>query len=127
MNLENASTYKLPVLPLRGLVVFPKTLLHFDVGRNKSKNAINFAMQQDQLVFLVAQKNASVKNPSVEDLYSVGVVAKIVQILKQPDDITRVVVEGQKRAYISECFNNPINILRFIRLSSTIRILASGA
>ncbi len=106
MNLENASTYKLPVLPLRGLVVFPKTLLHFDVGRNKSKNAINFAMQQDQLVFLVAQKNASVKNPSVEDLYSVGVVAKIVQILKQPDDITRVVVEGQKRAYISECFNN---------------------
>lgn len=111
MNLENSATYNLPVLPLRGLVVFPKTLLHFDVGRNKSKNAINFAMKQDQLVFLVAQKNASVKDPTVEDLYSVGVIAKIVQVLKQPDDITRVVVEGQKRGYISECISNDKYIL----------------
>lgn len=116
MNLENSETYNLPVLPLRGLVVFPKTLLHFDVGRNKSKNAINFAMKQDHLVFLVAQKNASVKDPSVEDLYTVGVVAKIIQVLKQPDDITRIVVEGQKRAYISEFINNDKYILATVNI-----------
>ena len=106
MNIDNATSLNMPVLPLRGLVVFPKTVLHFDVGRKKSKNAINFAMKQDQYVFLVAQKNATVKDPKRDDLYSVGVVAKIVQVLKQPDDVTRVIVEGLYRAYISECVEN---------------------
>ena len=104
--LIDATTLNLPVLPLRGLVVFPKTLLHFDVGRVKSKNAINIAMREDQLVFLVTQKDAAVNEPDYDDLYSVGVVAKIIQVVKQPDDITRVVVEGQYRASVVEFLEN---------------------
>ncbi len=96
----------IPVLPLRGLVVFPKMMLHFDVGRKKSIDAIYKAMDDNQLIFLTAQKDASINDPSIEDVYKVGVVAKIAQVLKQPDDITRVVIEGQYRARIvceSEC------------------------
>lgn len=104
MNTEKTALINLPVLPLRGLVFFPNTLLHFDVGRAKSINAINLAMKQNQQIFLVAQKDAAVKEPVAADLYSVGVVAKIIQVLKQPDDITRVVVEGQSRGFITECF-----------------------
>ncbi len=98
--------YNLPVLPLRGLVVFPKTMLHFDVGRKQSQTAINIAMKRDQLIFLVAQKNPAVKEPKGIDLFSTGVVARIVQVLKQPDDITRVIVEGLHRAYIDEFEDN---------------------
>jgi ATP-dependent Lon protease len=98
--------YNLPVLPLRGIVVFPKTMLHFDVGRKQSQTAINLAMKSDQLIFLVAQKNPAVREPDKNDLFSIGVVARIVQVLKQPDDTTRVIVEGLKRAYINEFINN---------------------
>ncbi len=92
--------FNIPVLPLRGLVVFPKMMLHFDVGRKKSAEAIAKAMSEDQLIFLASQKDASVSDPELDDIYSVGVVCKIIQVLKQPDDITRVVVEGQYRARI---------------------------
>lgn len=94
--IENLIT--LPVLPLRGLVVFPKTLLHFDVGRAKSINAINKAMKGDQLIFLVAQKNPAENEPDLLNVYKTGVVAKIVQVLRQPDNTTRIVIEGQYRA-----------------------------
>lgn len=94
------NTIDIPVLPLRGLVVFPKMMLHFDVGRKKSIQAINDAMSHDQLIFLCTQKDASNNEPSVEDVFSIGVLAKIVQVLKQPDNMVRVVVEGQKRAKI---------------------------
>lgn len=103
----DSNIYNLPVLPLRGLVVFPKTMLHFDVGRQQSKNAINVAMKNDQLIFLVSQKNPSVKEPTGVDLFSTGVVARIVQVLKQPDDVTRVIVEGINRAVINEFIENP--------------------
>ncbi len=105
--MKTDNIYNLPVLPLRGLVVFPKTMLHFDVGRKLSQNAINVAMKNDQLVFLVAQKNPSIKEPLHSDLFSTGVVARIVQVLKQPDDVTRVIVEGIKRANISSFIDNP--------------------
>lgn len=105
--MKTDNIYNLPVLPLRGLVVFPKTMLHFDVGRKQSQNAINVAMKNDQLVFLVAQKNPSIKEPLQSDLFSTGVVARIVQVLKQPDDVTRVIVEGIKRATISSFIDNP--------------------
>ncbi len=89
-----------PVLPLRGLVVFPQSLIHFDVGRSKSITAINKAMRRDQLIFLTAQKDATSNDPTLSDLYSVGVVAKVVQILKQPENSTRIVIEGLYRAKI---------------------------
>ncbi len=100
---QNAQVkFNIPVLPLRGLVVFPKMMLHFDVGRVKSAMAIEKAMNEDQLIFLTTQKDASVSDPDIDEVFSVGVVCKIIQVLKQPDEITRVVVEGQYRAKILE-------------------------
>ena len=88
----------LPVLPLRGMVVFPKAVIHFDVGRKQSIAAVNRAMREEQLIFLSAQKDPAVNEPKLIDLYAVGVVAKVVQVLRQPDDVTRVVLEGKYRA-----------------------------
>ena len=72
MSFTESNYYNLPVLPLRGLVVFPKTLLHFDVVRDKSRAAINIAMKEDQLIFLVAQKNPAVKDPDTSDLFNIS-------------------------------------------------------
>ena len=90
----------LPVLPLRGLVVFPKMMLHFDVSRIKSIKALSEAMSADQRIFLTAQKDAAVSDPSIDDIFKVGVVCKIAQVLKESDNKTRVVVEGLYRAKI---------------------------
>ena len=98
MSLDITGNVTVPVLPLRGLVVFPKTLIHFDVGRKKSIVAINRAMKNNQLIFLSAQKDAAQNEPTVLDLYSTGVIAKVVQVLKQPENVTRIVIEGQYRA-----------------------------
>ena len=100
MNTEIENNLIIPVLPLRGLVVYPKTLIHFDVGRTKSISAINKAMKKDQLLFLTAQKDAISVEPDISDLYKVGVVAKVIQVLKQPENTTRIVIEGQQRAKI---------------------------
>ncbi|MCH5296486.1 MAG: endopeptidase La [Ruminococcus sp.] len=100
MSLDVTGNDIIPVLPLRGLVVFPKTLIHFDVGRKKSIAAINKAMKNNQLIFLAAQKDTTQNEPSVLDLYSTGVIAKIVQVLKQPENTTRIVIEGQYRASV---------------------------
>ncbi len=106
MNFTEPEALNLPVLPLRGLVVFPKTLLHFDVGRDKSRNAINIAMKEDQLIFLVAQKNPSAKEAIPSELYKTGVVAKIIQVIKQPEGETRVIVEGQMRASMDDYYED---------------------
>jgi len=103
-NLENM-IIDVPVLPLRGIVVFPKMMLHFDVVRKKSIAAINRAMTADQLVFAVAQEDASKSTVVASDLYQVGTVSKVIQMVKQPDGSLRVVLEGLYRAeikYISE-------------------------
>lgn len=101
MNFDSQNILTLPVLPLRGLVVFPKSLIHFDVGRKKSIAAINKAMKNDQLIFLTSQKDASENDPSIIDLYRTGVIAKVIQVLKQPENTTRIVIEGQCRASLS--------------------------
>ena len=101
MGINKLQTITLPVLPLRGMVVFPKAVIHFDVGRQQSVSAIKKAMKSDQLIFLATQKDPVVNEPKLIDLYSIGVVAKIVQVLKQPDDVTRVVLEGKYRARIA--------------------------
>lgn len=88
----------LPVIPLRALVVFPEMVLHFDVGRKKSARALKTAMDDNQKVFLVCQKDASVDDPAIEDLFSIGVICNIKQILRIPNsENLRVVVEGIKR------------------------------
>lgn len=92
----------LPLLPLRGLTVFPYMILHFDVGRAKSIKALEEAMINNQLIFLVAQKDAKNDSPSEEDIYSVGTISKVKQLLKLPGDTIRVLVEGISRAEIGE-------------------------
>ncbi|MBQ8683282.1 MAG: endopeptidase La [Clostridia bacterium] len=88
----------LPMLVLRGLVCFPETVIHFDVGRLKSVAALNAAMEKDQRVFLVAQKDVTLDDPEPHDLYRMGVVARVRQIVKLPHDNFRIIVEGEYRA-----------------------------
>lgn len=90
----------LPMLPLRGLMVFPYMVLHFDVGRKKSVAALEQAMLGDQRIFLVAQRDMDVDNPDVDDIYHVGTIAVIKQVLKLPGDNIRVLVEGKSRAIL---------------------------
>lgn len=89
---------ELPVIPLRGLVVFPEMVLHFDVGRKKSSAALKNAMQTNQKVFLVCQRDASVDDPGFDDMYSIGVICSIKQMVRIPNsENLRVVVEGVQR------------------------------
>jgi len=94
-------TIQLPVLPLRGSVLFPGMALHFDVGRHKSLHSLNEAMMHDQLVFLVAQKDMSIDNPKENELYRMGVVARVRQVLKLPNDVVRVAADGLYRAKLT--------------------------
>lgn len=93
---------RLPLLPLRGLSIFPYMVLHFDVGREKSIRALEEAMINDQLIFLVTQKDAHTDLPTTEDFYEVGTISKIKQLLKLPGDTIRVLVEGINRAEIRD-------------------------
>lgn len=94
---------ELPVIALRGLVLFPQTTIHFEVGRKKSVAAVKAAMETDQTAFFVAQTDVAVDNPDFSDLSQIGVVGKIKQILKTSDkDILRVVIDGSFRACITE-------------------------
>ena len=88
----------IPVVPLRGLVVYPNMTLHFDVGREQSIKAIRQAMEGDRQIFLAAQKDFTVETPKEDDLYTVGVVARIVQLLNSGKDSVRVMVEGLYKA-----------------------------
>ena len=94
-------TERLPVLPLRGLMVFPHMVLHFDVGRKKSLEALETAIVEDQRVFLVRQHDAGEEDPKLEDLYRVGTVSRVKQVLKLPGDNVRVLVEGSYRAKLT--------------------------
>ena len=94
--------YTIPLIPLRGLTVFPKVVVHFDVGRKKSTAAIEQAMLDNQEIFLVGQKDLLVEEPTREEVYSIGVICKIKQILKMSENTIRVLVEGLERAKIVE-------------------------
>ena len=100
MNESNENLFlELPIIPLMGIVVFPKMVLHFDVGRKKSIKALQKAMDDDQKVFLVCQKDASVDEPNIDDMYDVGVICTIRQMMRIPgSENMRVVVEGDERA-----------------------------
>ena len=87
----------LPSVALRGTVILPETIVHFDISREKSIKAIEAAMIRDQKIFLVAQKNPDIEDPKQEDLYKIGTIAFVKQIVKMPGDILRVLVEGLER------------------------------
>ena len=98
MPKDNEIIYNIPTLALRGIVVFPKMIVHFDVVRKKSIEALNIAMSSNRNVFLLTQKDISVEEPLRDDLYDIGCVAKVKQILKLSGDAVRVLVEGCYRA-----------------------------
>ncbi|WP_047981684.1 endopeptidase La [Ornithinibacillus contaminans] len=91
---------QIPLLPLRGLLVFPTMVLHLDVGRDKSVAALEKAMVGDQTIFLAAQKKVSIDDPKTDEIYRVGTLAKINQMLKLPNGTFRVLVEGLYRGEI---------------------------
>ena len=95
---------KLSVLPLRGVLVFPNMVLHLDVGREKSVSSLERSMMQDNRILLVSQKDASVDDPKQDEIYEVGTIALIKQMIKLPGGTIRVLVEGLKRARVLELF-----------------------
>ncbi len=101
MSTENLSAARgkcYPVLALRGLVAFPNMMLTFDVGRKKSIKAITAAMETNQKIYLVAQKDIAVEDPQDADLYKIGCIARVRQVLKGPDGTVKILVEGKERA-----------------------------
>ncbi len=97
------TTHKtLPVLPLRDIVVFPDMVAPLFVGRDKSVKALDIGEESDNQIMLVAQRDASVEDPSEKDLYEIGTIAKVLQLLKLPDGTVKVLVEGQSRARLEK-------------------------
>lgn len=92
----------IPMIPLRGLIVYPKQSIHIDVGRQRSMAAVDEVMETDQLLYLVTQKQAATEEPKREDFYETGVIAKITQLVKLPNNTFRLIVEGQYRAKHTE-------------------------
>ncbi|MCI9527380.1 MAG: endopeptidase La [Lachnospiraceae bacterium] len=108
---------RIPAVALRGMTILPGMVAHFDVSRNKSIKAIENAMVEDQMVFLVTQKNINIEDPTVDDLYSVGVLAVIKQVIKLQNNVVRVLIEGEKRGYLvnlasEECLFAKIELLQ---------------
>jgi ATP-dependent Lon protease len=96
-----------PVLPLRDIVVFPHMIVPLFVGREKSIRALEEVMRDDKQILLVAQKNAGQDDPGTEDIYRVGTVSSVLQLLKLPDGTVKVLVEGNARAEINSFIDNP--------------------
>ncbi len=97
---------KLPLLPLRGMMVYPYMMVHLDAGREQSVAALEQAMLEDKIIMLTAQKDADIEKPRFEDLYSVGTVAEIKHLVKMPGGTVRVLVEGMYRAQIINCYDS---------------------
>ena len=102
----SSSITELPLLPLRDVVVYPHMVLPLFVGREKSIDALEEAMASDKQVLLVAQRNAAEDNPGADDMYQVGTVSNILQLLKLPDGTIKVLVEGGYRAAVDSIDDN---------------------
>ena len=105
-NIVDEQMQLMPVLPLRDVVVYPYMVIPLFVGREKSITALEAAMEEDKQILLVAQKNASQDEPDAEDLYRIGTIANILQLLKLPDGTIKVLVEGAERARILNLLGN---------------------
>lgn len=106
MNLEHFKCVEIPVLPLRDVVVYPHMVIPLFVGRKKSINCLEFSMNFSKKIILVAQKEASIDEPDSNDLFSVGTIASILQMLKLPDGTMKVLVEGLNRVKIKKIIDN---------------------
>ena len=105
----------LPAIALRGLVVFPNNLLHFEVGRDKSIAAVEWAVSNNSDVFLIAQKEMKVEDPNAADLCTYGVVAEIKQVMRVSDDLVRILVEGKYRAKLTQLDTDGSFLLSTVR------------
>lgn len=112
---EQLISGRLPIIALRGLTIFPDQTVHFDVGRPKSVQALDAAMKKDQNIFLVPQKDIVNNDPGLEDLYAIGVVAKVKQVLKTQGENLRVLVTGICRAQVRELTQSEPYMAGFIR------------
>lgn len=93
---------KYPLIPLRGLTILPNMVIHFDVGREKSVQALEKAMKKDQMIFLTTQKSTLLESPDVNDIYQIGTISKVKQLLRLPGKTIRVLVEGVSRGRVIE-------------------------
>ena len=89
---------RIPAVALRGMVILPGMIAHFDVSREKSIKAVEASMMDEQKIFLVAQRDVEQEEPSVEDLYKIGIIAEVRQVIKLQNNIVRILVEGIERA-----------------------------
>ena len=101
-NPTSGDIQELPILPLRDVVVYPHMVIPLFVGRERSKVALDQAMKYGKQVVLVAQKQADTDDPGVDDVYRVGTIANILQLVKMPDGTDKVLAEGRERALISD-------------------------
>ena len=92
----------IPVLPLRDIVVFPNMIVRLFVGREKSVLALEEVMKTEQQILLVAQKDAGEDNPGEDNIFNVGVIANVLQVLKLPDGAVKILIEGKHRVKISD-------------------------
>ena len=102
---------KLPAVALRGMVILPGMIAHFDVSREKSIKAVEACMMEEQKIFLVTQKDVEQEDPAQEDLYRIGIIAEVKQVIKLQNNIVRILVEGKERAELSSFLDHPEYLL----------------
>ena len=122
VHVESRPSDEMPVIPLRGISIFPTMVIHFDVGREKSVSALEYAMLSDQTVFLVTQKNSETDLPTPDDFYQFGTVARIKQMLRLPGNAIRVLVEEKSSRCCRMCLisERRSNMCRNLKISRTI-------
>ena len=103
----NSGPVRVPLLPLRDIIVFPHMVVPLFVGRQRSIKALEEATQKQSLIFLSSQKDAKTNDPTEEDIYKIGTLGSVVQMLKLPDGTVKVLIEGKRRARVSRFVANP--------------------
>lgn len=116
----------LPVIPLRGMCVLPGMVIHFDISRKKSIKALEFAMANNQKIFLAAQSDTEAAQPGIDDIYEIGTVAKIKQIIKLPNMLIRVLVEGVERGRLLKLLQDEEMLVGKIELETKKEKISDG-
>ena len=116
---------KIPLIPLRGISIFPHMVIHFDVGREKSIAALESAMEDNQLIFLTTQKDAMMEEPSEGDIFITGTISRVKQLLRLPGKTVRVLVEGVERGEIVSFESSEPFFRTIIKTEVTLPVIPS--